>query len=315
MKGISMKTDVLGHVQGDFDRARTQEIFSNIISIIANDNDELLSLNDVKSLLKSNSLVYKGVMPIKLSNIVGSEGRYRDFNRHFLPKHTHLRQRWESIDLAHYNQTNLPPITVYEIGGLYFVRDGNHRVSVAKSQGVEFIDAEVTSLNSEIKFHPRMAKREMIRAIIDYEKKIFFEKTKLDTLRPGCKLDFTSVGRYDEILHHIRVHKYYLNEDQEEEIPFEEAMLSWYDKVFLPIVTSIEDENVLSRFPKRTPADLYVWIVHMWDNLKRKCGVDYPIKQAVIEYAKKHGSGFFKTASGVTRKLLRNVLGSGIQIN
>jgi hypothetical protein len=309
-----MESELFDQVQSDFDRARNQEIFSNIFSIMSSDNNELLSLNDVRSLLRSNSLTYRGVIPIQLSLIVGSEGRYRDFNRHFLPKHTHLRERWERVDLAHYSRTTLPPISVYEIGGLYFVRDGNHRVSVAKSQGGEFIDAEVTSLNSEISFHSRMAKREMIKAIVEYEKKQFFAKTNLEELRDCSALEFTSVGRYDEIIHHIKVHKYYLNEDKEEEIPFEEAMLSWYDNVFAPIIASIENENVLSRFPRRTAADLYVWIVHQWDILKRRFGDDYPIKHAVIEYTKKHGATFFKTVSFVTRKLFRSVLGTGIQI-
>jgi hypothetical protein len=310
---METENEVLDHVQADFDKARTQEIFSNIFSLMSTDKDELLSLNDVRTLLRLNTLTYKGLMPIKLSHIVGSEGRYRDFNRHFLPKYTHLRERWQNIDKAHYTQKALPPIQVYEIGGLYFVRDGNHRVSVAKSQGVEFIDAEISSLNSEIKFHSRMSKREMIKAIVEYEKKLFYQKTKLDALRPCCVLEFTSVGRYDEILMHINVHKYYLNEDKEDEIPFEEAMLSWYDRVYMPIITSIEKENALSRFPRRTPADLYVWIVHQWDNLKRRYGDDYPIRHAVIEYTKKHGTGFFKTVSHVTRKLLKNLLGAGIQ--
>jgi hypothetical protein len=310
---MEKQNDVTDQVSADFDRVRTQEIVSNIFSLMSTENDELLSLNDVRTLMRSNSLTYKGVMPIKLANIVGSEGRYRDFNRRFLPKHTHLRERWQNIDKAHYAQKSLPPIQVYEIGGLYFVRDGNHRVSVAKSQNVEFIDAEVTSLNSEIEFHPRMSKRELIKEIVEYEKKLFYEKTKLDTLRPCCTLEFTSVGRYDEILHHINVHKYYLNENKKEEIPFEEAMLSWHDNVYMPIITSIEKENVLSRFPKRTPADLYVWIVHQWDNLKRQFGNDYPIRHAVIEYTKKHGNGFVKTVSHVTRKLLKNLLGTGIQ--
>ncbi len=305
--------DVLDQVQADFDKARTQEVVSNIFSIMSTGDNDLLSLNDVRTLMRTNSLIYKGVMPIKLSNIVGSEGRYRDFNRHFLPKYTHLRERWQNIDLAHHTQKALPPIQVYEIGGLYFVRDGNHRVSVAKIQGVEFIDAEVTSLDSEIEFHPRMSRRELLKEIIDYEKKLFYAKTKLDVLRPCCTLEFTSVGRYDEILHHINVHKYYLNEDKKEEIPFKDAMLSWHDNVYMPIITSIEKENALARFPKRTPADLYVWIVHQWDNLKKQYGDDYPIRHAVIEYAKKHGTGFFKTVSHVTRKLLKNLLGAGIQ--
>jgi len=307
-----MDNNYYSQVQNDFDRARMQEIFSNIFSLMSTEDDELFSLNEVRSLLKSNKLTYRGMMPIEVSKIVGSEGRYRDFNRRFLPKSPHLRSRWESIDMAHYKQKNLPPISVYEIGGLYFVRDGNHRVSVAKSQSVEFIDAEVSSLNSEIPLHSKMRKKEMIKAVIEYEKKLFFAKTNLDQLRPEQRIEFTSVGRYDEILMHISCHKYYLNEKQKEEIPFELAMLSWYDNVFNPIFIVITKENILSRFPNRTPADLYVWIVHTWDTLKRQYGHDYSIREAVLEYTKSHGIGFLKIIGGITRKLLKNLLGIGI---
>jgi hypothetical protein len=306
-------SNISGQVQHDFDRARMQEAFSSIFSILSPEDDELIALDDVRALFRSNAQSYKGVLPIKIADIVGSEGRYRDFNRHFLPKKTHLRQRWESIDKAHYNQTTLPPIKVYKISGLYFVRDGNHRVSVAKMQGVEFIDAEITTLDSEIALDRKMSKKEILRSVIDYEKMLFFEKTDLDRLRPGCAVEFTSVGRYEEIIHHINVHKYYLNEGKEDEIPFEDAMISWYDHVFLPIITSIEVENVLTRFPNRTAADLYVWIVHYWDRLKHKYGKDYPIKQAVLEYTKKHGEGFFRTMSVVSRRLIHNLLSTGIQ--
>lgn len=306
-------TNITGQVQNDFDKARMQEAFSNIFSILSPEDDQLVSLSDIRSLFRSNAQSYKGIFPIKIANIVGSEGRYRDFNRHFLPKRSHLRQRWESIDKAHYNQTALPPIKVYEVGGLYFVRDGNHRVSVAKMQGIEFIDAEVTTLDSEIVLDRKMTRREILRSVIDYEKKLFFEKTGLDALRPGCVIEFTSVGRYEEIVHHVDVHKYYLNEGKKEEIPFTVAMLSWYDHVYLPIIKNIEAESILTRFPKRTPADLYVWIVHYWDRLKHQYGNDYPIKQAVLEYTKKHGTGFFRTMSAVSRKLINNILSTGIQ--
>ena len=85
---------------------------------------------------------------VNVDRIVGSEGRYRDFNRHFLPRREFLQSRWVSIDMAHYNDVSLPPVRVYEIGGVYFVRDGNHRVSVARMRGQTMIDAEVTRLDT-----------------------------------------------------------------------------------------------------------------------------------------------------------------------
>jgi hypothetical protein len=71
-------------------------------------------------------------------------GRYRQFDRDFMPKKESLRGKWERVDRAFVRGEELPPVTLYKIGDQYFVEDGNHRVSVARYQGVEMIDAEVT---------------------------------------------------------------------------------------------------------------------------------------------------------------------------
>lgn len=281
-------------IANDFDKARQREVFLQIISILKNEENELFSFDDVKSILKPKSSTYKGVIPVKLSHIVGSEGRYNDFNKLFLPKSRHLRNRWERINRAHYEDIILPPILVYELGGLYFVRDGNHRVSVARMQGNDFIDAEVIGLNAEIKLDPSMSMEQVKEAVIKFEKKRFLSCTKMDKYRPVEDLNFTYIGRYDDIINHINGHKYYLNLDKKEEIPFKDAMLSWYDNVYLPIIQLVHEEKILSRFPGRTESDLYVWICRHWDHLKGSYGQNYPLKEAVIEYAKEYGKSVFQ---------------------
>jgi len=281
-------------IYSDFEKARQREIFFNIISILKNEENQLFSFDDVKSILKPKSSTYKGVIPIRLSYIVGSEGRYNDFNRLFLPKSRHLRRRWERVNEAHYASIDLPAIRVYELGGLYFVRDGNHRVSVARLQGKDYIDAEVIELNAEIKLDPSMNMDQIKEAVIKFEKKCFLDCTKLAVYKPELDMDFSHIGRYDDIINHINGHKYYLNLDKKEEIPFKDAMLSWYDNVYMPIINIIHNENILTRFPGRTEADLYVWICRHWDILKGKYGQNYPLKQAAIEYAKKHGKNIFQ---------------------
>ena len=81
-----------------------------------------------------------------MKQIVGSVGRYNDFDRVFLPRRRALRERWASIDSAHIKEINLPAIEVYKVGSVYFVLDGNHRVSVARERGQEYIDAMVIEL-------------------------------------------------------------------------------------------------------------------------------------------------------------------------
>jgi hypothetical protein len=262
------------HMQAaeDFTRAKGRAMLSRIQHFMNVDKDRLLSFNDVKEILKPKNETYRGMQTIPIDLIVGSEGRYRDFNKYFLPRSEHLRQRWEQVDMARLKDITLPPIQLYEIGGVYFVRDGNHRVSVARSQGVENIDAEVTSLSSEIAINPSMTSDELRAALIGYEKKIFYEKTNFGELT-GCKdLDFSATGRYDVIYNHILVHKYYLNQQVAEEIPLSEALVSWYKKVYQPIIKIIREDRLYLNFPGRTPGDLYVWIVKHWDFLKKKYG-------------------------------------------
>jgi hypothetical protein len=272
----------------DFSRARGRAILSQIQNFLNTDRDKLLSFHDVKDILKPRNEVYRGNQIVPINLIAGSEGRYHDFNKYFLPKAEHLRQRWQRVDEAHINDIILPSISLYEIGGVYFVRDGNHRVSVAKSQGVEFIDAEVISLATEISLKPSMTTDELREALVSYEKNIFYEKTEFGELTNYWDLDFSSPGRYDVIYNHILVHKYYLNEDREDEIPFSEALVSWYNNVYNPVITIIREQWLLVNFPGRTQADLYVWIIKHWDFLKKKYGA-YSLSKAAGDFSKKYG--------------------------
>ncbi|MDR2535729.1 MAG: transcriptional regulator [Treponema sp.] len=290
-----MSNDVLTenalHYQAslDFNKARNKAIFSRIQHFMHIDKDKLLSFNDVKEILKPKNQVYKGMQTVPINLIVGSEGRYRDFNKHFLPRSEYLRTRWERVDQARLKDVILPPIQLYEIGGAYFVRDGNHRVSVARSQGAEAIDAEVTSLSSEIIINPSMTVDELQHSLIQYEKRIFYEKTEFGILTGDNNLDFSVTGRYDVIYNHILVHKYYLNQGKPEEIPFAEALVSWYKNVYSPIIRIINDEWIEVNFPGSTPSDLYVWIVKHWDFLKKKYGVHYSLAKAALDFSHKYG--------------------------
>jgi hypothetical protein len=273
----------------DFSRARARESLTRILSVLAQGNDDLLSLQEVKSILRPTSESYVGLRTVPIARIVGSEGRYRDFNRWFLPRHRHLKARWTRVDVAHHTNTTLPPVTLYEIGGVYFVRDGNHRVSVARSQRVEFVDAEVVSLDTQVKLRPGMTRRDLERAVIEYERERFYASTGLKRLRPEAEITFTATGRYDDLLVHINCHKYYLNLDKPKEIPLRDAILSWYDTVYRPVVSIIQERRMLHAFPGRTDADLYVWISRHWDELKRQYDPSYPLIAAAEDFRRRFG--------------------------
>jgi len=289
----------------DFSKARNREIFGRILSLLTKQKDNLLSLQEVKALVGPTSETYRGLKVVPIEKIVGSEGRYQDFNRTFLPRHNRLKGRWVRVDTAHHQEVILPPVTLYEIGGVYFVRDGNHRVSVGKLQGVEFIDAEVISLGTRVALKPGVTREELREAVIELEREEFFKHTRLKELRPEARIDFTATGRYDEIIRHINGHKYFLNLSKKEELSFQQALLSWYDTVYKPIVDLIEGQRFLKAFPGRTASDLYVWIVRRWDELKKKFGQSFPLEQAAREYTELYGQPGGRVAAGISRFLTR----------
>jgi hypothetical protein len=278
----------------DFEKARSRGRMQALMSSLAWKNSDLLSLYAVTELIKPKNETYLGMRTIPIANIIGSEGRYNDFSLAFYPKKELLRARWQSIDKAAKEYVILPPISVYKLGDRYFVRDGNHRVSVAKTQGVEFIDAEVVELDTEISLESGMTMKQLRKRVVEYERKRFIEQYN-PTYLPMEKIVFSSPGSYPELVNHILVHKYYINQDKTEEITFEEAALSWYTYVFQPIVKEIQRERILSSFRGNTEADLYMWIVRHWDTLKYTSGSEeVSIASAALDYKLRYGKSSLK---------------------
>ncbi len=108
----------------------------------------MLSFDEVRKALGADSRFYLGGKVVEVSKIVGSVGRYREFDRDFMPVKASLSYKWKRVDRALRKGEELPAVSLYKIEDAYFVEDGNHRVSVARYQGVEMIDAEVTEFGA-----------------------------------------------------------------------------------------------------------------------------------------------------------------------
>jgi hypothetical protein len=130
----------------DFERAARKAFWRDWISRLTRKSNDLLPFDQLRQRLPFKGRHYLGWQVVPLDRIVGSEGRYRDFDRAFFPRQTQTRDRWVSIDKAYYEEAPLPPVELFKIGEVYFVRDGNHRVSVARARGQDFIDAYVTKI-------------------------------------------------------------------------------------------------------------------------------------------------------------------------
>jgi hypothetical protein len=291
--------------QDDFNRARKAAFFDSLFHLFSPEKKDLLSLQEVREVLKPRGETYRGMKEVPIELIVGSEGRYRDFNKQFLPRHEYLRNRWQRVDMAHLTDVILPPIALYEIGGVYFVRDGNHRVSVAKAQGVRTIDAEVIALDTEIPISESLTRDNLRRAVIEHERKAFFKRMPVDRVLPGVDFTVSATGRDDELSQHISGHKYFLNERETVEIPLEHALKSWYENVYRPIVETIRESKLLARFSGRTETDLYLWIVRHWDELKHQYGQDFPVAAAAEDYSARFGRSSLTRVWSKIKRLLR----------
>lgn len=300
-----MPDDFHTQAEMDFYRAKTKALTARIIGMLKPSVTDLMPFEEAKQLLKPQSETYRGITTVPLDKIIGSEGRYRDFTRFFFPKKEHLKARWTGIDTLHYKDIVLPPIILYEMGGVYFVRDGNHRVSVARSLGQEYIDAEVISLQSEIRLNADMSIDDIKHAVIEYEKKRFYKETNYPHIVGTDDLDFSEPGRFDTIREHVYVHKYYLNQHMTEEIPFHQALYSWHENVYQPLGQAIEAENLLSLFPGRTVSDLYIFLVAHWDDLKRKYGRYVEIEEAAESF-KSQARSARKKPAGMLKALILN---------
>jgi hypothetical protein len=134
----------------DFERAVWRAFWRDLFSRLTRKGNDLLSFDQVRQCLPLTRQHYRGLQAVPLNQVVGSEGRYRDFDRSFFPRQTRTRARWLSINQAYYKEVSLPPVELFKVGQGYFVRDGNHRVSVARAHGQEFIDAYVIEIDMPV---------------------------------------------------------------------------------------------------------------------------------------------------------------------
>ena len=250
-----------------FDRARRREILDSIMSYAFGTRNDMISLEEAKRIIQPTGESYQGTKTIEVSKIIGSEERYSDFSRNFLPRRSVARRRWGNIHVAQQREIELPAIMVYELGGYYFVRDGNHRVSVAKQTGKVYIEAHVTSLTTKIALEGIKGAEDRTRAVIGYEQERFLQSFHRFALPQGEEIQFTAVGRYDDVALHIACHRRERQVAGEPALEYDDAVESWYKTIYRPITQLIRDSRVLKYAPGRTEADLYVWMVRHWDEI------------------------------------------------
>ena len=250
----------------DFRAARRKAALEQIFARLQSRSPDLLSYEDVREKLHAVESGGQTLREIPLDSIVGSLGRYSDFTRSFLPRSDSDRSRWARVKSVAEGLTGLPPIDVYQIGGAYFVKDGNHRVSVARESGARSIEAYITKVQTEVPLEPDVQPDDLI---IKAEYADFLENAGFKRIRPQAELVLTAPGQYPKLETHIKAHLDYMENNQERVIAFHEAAADWYDHRYLPIVEEIRERGILRDFPGRTETDLYLWVTEHRDRLEQ----------------------------------------------
>ena len=254
----------------DFYEAHRKASLKIVLSKLTGESVDLLSYDDILKRLRVKGQTDRGREEIALDKIVGSVGRYTDFTRDFLPRKESDSQRWATVKMATESMAGVPPIDVYKIGDVYFVRDGNHRVSVARMNGQTHIEAFVTEVFTRVPFDSKM---DLDSLIIKEEYAEFLEETRIDRLvAEPINLSVTVAGAYEKLLDHIRVHRYYMGNDLKREVTYEEAVLDWYQTVYCPVIDVIREQGLLRDFPERTETDLYIWMLEYRAELESELG-------------------------------------------
>ena len=243
----------------------------------------------------------RGARLVPVKQIIGSVGRYNDFDGEFRLKQHMDSERFHNIIKAMKSGKALPPVKLYQIKDEYYVLDGNHRIAAAKELGRLDINAKI------VEFIPSS---ETLDNILYREKSEFSETTQLP-----YAIELTEIGQYAHLMEQISKHLDFLQRETEESVSFASAAKDWYQTIYRPLINIIEQSDLIKSFPERTLADVYAYIsTHQWDQGRtRKYGsaIDRFISDNMEEFRKKMSTTkeneYPEMTLGITAFILINV--------
>jgi nucleotide-binding universal stress UspA family protein len=255
----------------DFQSAHLRAKLQGVLARVTGRSNELLSYDEIASKLKLQGRSDRGLQMIPVDAIIGSVGRYTDFTRTFLPRRLEDRQRWANIKAISLDpvSTGLPEIEVYKVSEVYFVIDGNHRVSIARQEGWKSIEAHVIEIQTDIPLTPDVQPDELI---IKAEYADFFEQTGLNRIPEFMDLKITIPGGYQKLLDEICVCRCQIEEEDQKECTLPDSAESWYREIYLPFAEAVRERGMMRWFPNRTVTDLYVWMSEHRGELEKELG-------------------------------------------
>ena len=219
----------------------------------------------------------RGVRTVALKQIVGSVGRYHDFDDQFRFKNQGSSERYQWIKNAMRGAITLKPVELYEIKDEYYVLDGNHRIAAAKEMGHDEILAHI------VEFIPT---KKTIQNLLYRERAEFADRTQLPV-----EINLTEVSQYAYLTEQISEHRQHLQDRKGSIFSFEKAALDWYRTIYRPLCAIIQRSNLIDSFPGRTTADLYAYVTfHQWKEGRQRhygAGISKLIEQNMEEFRNK----------------------------
>jgi hypothetical protein len=245
--------------QYDFSRARRRRALARLSARLrrADDVNHILPFEEVASALGRVGERRLGLELITLDSIIGTVDRSREFDRDFRPTSPRVRERWQRINLAQRRGEAMPPIDVYRIGELHFVKDGHHRVSVARALGHRDINAYVTEVLTQVGADREIRLRDLP---LKSHQRLFFERVPLpDEARQ--RIHLSDEWRYAALAEAVEAWGFRASQARKQELSRQEVAESWFRDEYEPVVEMLREAQLVPRGVSDTEA--YMKVAHL----------------------------------------------------
>ena len=232
--------------QTDYTRTRRRRALARLSARLRRepaDFDLILPFEEVVAALGRRGERHVGLETIPLDSIVGSVGRERDFDRGFRPTSGRTRGRWEQIATAARKGEAFPPIDVYRIGEVHFVKDGHHRVSVARAQSLDTIDAYVTEVQTEVGADRKITVQDLP---IKSHERLFFERVPLPR-EARARIELSDEWRYAGLAEGVEAWGYRAEQERHTQLSRAEIAEAWFNDEYLPVVEMLREADLLGK--------------------------------------------------------------------
>jgi hypothetical protein len=263
--------------QFDFGRARRRRSMSRLAAALRREPSDvsvILPFDEVVEALGRRGERQLGLKTIPLDSIVGTVDRSREFDRAFRPTSSRVRPRWERIAMAQRKGQAMPPIDVYRIGELHFVKDGHHRVSVARELGYDVIDAYVTEVITELGADRKIRIADLA---LKSHQRLFFERVPLPP-EARSQIELSDEWRYAALAEAVEAWGFRASQVRGEQISRAEVASAWFNEEYLPVVEMLREADLIRR---GTETETYMRVAHLRYLILRTHSWDDEVIEAV----------------------------------